>query len=52
MRAAVQGWTPELQPDDAVTVKAPAGGWDAAAAPTASKTKIKRAGGGRVATTF
>ncbi|MGZ5828914.1 MAG: hypothetical protein ACXWJW_10285 [Xanthobacteraceae bacterium] len=50
MRTAVQGWTPELQPDDAVTVKAPAGGWDASAASPSGKTKSKRVQtGGRVA---
>jgi localization factor PodJL len=52
MQAAIQSWTPELQPDEAVTVKPPPGGWDAASSPTASKTKAKRASGGRVATTY
>jgi len=45
VRAAVQSWTPEPQPDDAVTVRAPPGGWDpgAPAAPAgASKAKPKR----------
>ena len=53
MRTAVQGWTPELQPDDAVTVKAPAGGWDASAASPGGKAKSKRVQtGGRVATSL
>jgi localization factor PodJL len=45
VRAAVQSWAPEPQPDDAVTVKAPPGGWDPAtpAAPAATpKGKAKR----------
>jgi localization factor PodJL len=33
-RLAIQTFTPEPQPDDAVTVAAPAGGWDSAPAPT------------------
>ncbi|HVG51394.1 MAG TPA: hypothetical protein VM867_07170 [Xanthobacteraceae bacterium] len=42
VRAAVQSWTPEVQPDDAVTVKTPPGGWDGTGAPAASKNKSKR----------
>ena len=50
---AVKAWTPERQPDDAMNVKAPAGGWDAVehvarakvplpvAKPTALESKIK-----------
>ena len=34
-RLAIQTFTPEPQPDDAVNVAAPAGGWDPAPAPTA-----------------
>ncbi len=33
-RAAAQVWTAEPQPEAAIQVKAPAGGWDAAGAPT------------------
>jgi localization factor PodJL len=46
VRAAVQNWTPEPQPDDAVTVKAPPGGWDpgtpASVPAAAPKGKPKR----------
>ena len=49
-RAAVQNWTPEVQPDDAVTVKAPAGGWDGASPSSAAKTKSKRVQSGGTAT--
>jgi localization factor PodJL len=50
---AVKAWTPERQPDDAINVKAPPGGWDAVervarakvplplAKPTAPESKIK-----------
>jgi localization factor PodJL len=41
---AVQGWTAEPQPDAAVQVKTPAGGWDSAGAvtPVAASTPAKR----------
>jgi localization factor PodJL len=42
VRAAVQSWAPEPQPDDAVTVKAPPGGWDPSAPAAAPKGKAKR----------
>ena len=42
VRTAVQNWTPEPQPDDAVTVKTPPGGWDTATPPATGKTKSKR----------
>ena len=46
VRATVQNWTPEPQPDDAVTVKAPPGGWDpgtpASVPAAAPKAKAKR----------
>jgi localization factor PodJL len=35
-KLAIQTFTPEPQPDDAVNVAAPAGGWDSAPAPAAS----------------
>jgi len=47
MRSAVQKWAPEPQPDEAVTVKAPPGGWESgtqSSAPAAApKGKAKRA---------
>jgi localization factor PodJL len=38
-QAAVQKWTAEPQPDDAVNVKLPPGGWDPQ--PAAAKTKVR-----------
>jgi localization factor PodJL len=35
-KLAIQTFTPEPQPDDAVNVASPAGGWDSAAAPAAN----------------
>jgi localization factor PodJL len=44
-RAAVQVWTAEPQPEAAIQVKAPAGGWDAAGAPApAPAAPARRAG--------
>jgi localization factor PodJL len=47
-KLAIQTFTPEQQPDDAINVAGPAGGWDAAASsaaakPTAAKTTAKPA---------
>src|SRR3954453_1272746 len=39
-RAAAQVWTAEPQPDAAIQVKVPTGGWDAIATPTATKRRI------------
>jgi localization factor PodJL len=39
-RAAVQVWTAEPQPEAATQVKAPAGGWDATATPSAAKRRV------------
>jgi localization factor PodJL len=50
-KLAIQTFTPEPQPDDAVNVAAPAGGWDSAPAqavtakPAAKPASIKRAAG-------
>jgi localization factor PodJL len=41
-RLAVQTFTPKPQPDDAVKVVSPAGGWDGAAAMPQAKTKTAR----------
>jgi len=38
-KLAIQTWTAEPQPDDAINVKAPAGGWDAAGAAPSAKAK-------------
>jgi localization factor PodJL len=46
-RAAAQVWTAEPQPEAAIQVKAPAGGWDAAATPATPK---RRAGSAAEAT--
>ncbi len=40
--AAVQKWTAEPQPDDAINVKAPPGGWDPSAASRESETAADR----------
>jgi len=40
----VKSWKPEPQPDDAVKVKAPPGGWDAAAPIPKAKPRTKSAG--------
>jgi localization factor PodJL len=48
-RLAVQTFIAEPQPDDAVNVAAPAGGWDAAAAPAAAKPATKPAAAKRAA---
>ena len=42
-KLAIQTFTPEPQPDDAVTVASPAGGWDNTGAPAAAKPAAKRA---------
>jgi localization factor PodJL len=39
-RAAVQVWTAEPQPEAATQVKAPAGGWDATATPSAARRRV------------
>jgi localization factor PodJL len=39
----VKSWKPEPQPDEAIKVKAPPGGWDAAAQPPRPKPRIKSA---------
>jgi localization factor PodJL len=39
----VKNWKPEPQPDDAVRVKAPPGGWDAVIQPPRPKPRIKSA---------
>jgi localization factor PodJL len=43
---AAQKWTATAQPDDAITVKAPAGGWDPQAAKPATKPKATGAKAG------
>jgi localization factor PodJL len=40
-RLAIQTFTPEQQPDDAVNVAAPAGGWDLAPAPSTTPAAAK-----------
>src|SRR5436190_4528992 len=40
-RLAIQTFTPEPQPDDAVNVASPAGGWDSAPAPATGKPGAK-----------
>ncbi len=54
VRAAVQSWTLEPQPDDAVTVKAPPGGWDPSAPAAAPKGKQSACdpGASRIAVCF
>jgi localization factor PodJL len=42
-RLAIQTFTPEPQPDDAVNVVSPAGGWDSAPAPATGKPGTKPA---------
>ena len=42
-RLAIQTFTPEPQPDDAVNVASPAGGWDSAPAPATAKPGAKPA---------
>jgi localization factor PodJL len=42
-RLAIQTFTPEPQPDDAVNAASPAGGWDAPAAPATGKPGAKAA---------
>jgi localization factor PodJL len=42
-RLAIQTFTPEPQPDDAVNVASPAGGWDSAPAPATGKPGAKPA---------
>jgi localization factor PodJL len=42
-RLAIQTFTPEPQPDEAVNVASPAGGWDSAPAPAAGKPAVKPA---------
>jgi localization factor PodJL len=39
----VKSWKPEPQPDDAIKVKAPPGGWDAAVQPPKPKSRTKSA---------
>jgi localization factor PodJL len=39
----VKAWKPEPQPDDAIKVKAPPGGWDAAIQPPRPKPRMKSA---------
>lgn len=48
-RLAIQTFTPEPQPDDAVNVASPAGGWDSAPAPAAAKPGAKSAATKRTA---
>ncbi len=48
-RLAIQTFTPEPQPDDAVNVAAPAGGWDSAPAPATGKPGAKPAATKRTA---
>ena len=51
-RAAAQVWTAEPQPEAAIQVKAPAGGWDAAGAPAPPPfPPLQRAGSARRAST-
>jgi localization factor PodJL len=49
-KLAIQTFTPEPQPDDAVTVATPPGGWDSAPAQTAAKPAAKPAAPKRPAT--
>lgn len=42
-KLAIQTFTPEQQPADAINVAAPAGGWDAAPAPAPQKRAVKPA---------
>ncbi len=42
-KLAIQTFTPEPQPDDAIIVAAPAGGWDNAGSPVAKPAPAKRA---------
>jgi len=42
-RLAIQTFTPEPQPDDAINVAAPAGGWDSAPAQAAAPKPAKPA---------
>jgi localization factor PodJL len=51
-RLAIQTFTPEPQPDDAVNVASPAGGWDSAPAPATGKPAAKPAATKRTATAF
>ncbi|MEH2611960.1 hypothetical protein [Bradyrhizobium sp. AZCC 1693] len=48
-RLAIQTFTPEPQPDDAVNVASPAGGWDSAPAPATGKPGAKPAATKRTA---
>lgn len=48
-RLAIQTFTPEPQPDDAINVASPAGGWDSAPAPAAAKSGAKSAAAKRTA---
>ncbi len=48
-RLAIQTFTPEPQPDDAVNVASPAGGWDSAPAPATGKPATKPAATKRTA---
>ena len=48
-RLAIQTFTPEPQPDDAVNVASPAGGWDSAPAPATGKPGAKPAASKRTA---
>jgi localization factor PodJL len=48
-RLAIQTFTPEPQPDDAVNVASPAGGWDSAPAPATGKPAAKPAAAKRTA---
>jgi localization factor PodJL len=48
-RLAIQTFTPEPQPDDAVNVASPAGGWDSAPAPATAKPGAKPAATKRTA---
>jgi localization factor PodJL len=41
-RLAVQTFVPEPQPDDAINVASPAGGWDSAPAPTATAKPVAK----------
>jgi localization factor PodJL len=50
-KLAIQTFTAEPQPDDAVTVATPAGGWDAAPAQATAKPAAKPAAAKRPATT-
>ncbi len=41
VRLAVQSWAPQAQPEDAIAVKAPAGGWDPPGGGRAAKSKSR-----------